>query len=80
VLDVGEGDFLDGAGAGLLADRVAAHAVGHDEQVPDALPVTAVRGGLDGVGVLVVAPLHPDVRQAEVFDLFEEGHGYPSAP
>ena len=77
VLDVGERDFLDGLGAGLLADRVPAHPVGHDEQVADPLPVVLVRGLLDGERVLVVDSLHADVGDAAVLDLFEEGHGEP---
>src|SRR5206468_5997739 len=51
----------------------------HDEEMPDPLPVPPVRGFLDRERILVVAALDPDVGQAEVFDLFEEGHGSYSA-
>ena len=77
VLQVEEGDVADGLGAGLLADRVAAHAVGDDEHVPVRREPGRVHRRAGGAGVLVVAPLDAHVGQGGVSDRFECRHEPP---
>ena len=69
VLEERQRDDADGLGAGLLADGVAAHAVGDEEDVAVGLKVRVVGGGLGDAGVLVVAALDADVGQASVADV-----------
>src|SRR5262245_48836902 len=67
-------NVLNGLGAGLLADRVAAHAVGHDEDVPAGLEPGGVYGGARGAGVLIVTPLHAHIGQGRIADRLECRH------
>src|SRR5262249_47998837 len=73
VLAVGVRDVADCLGAGLLADRVAAHAVGHQEEVAVLLEPLRLAGRDDRHVVLVMAAAHADVGTTGVFDLVEAG-------
>ena len=73
VLVIGVRDVADGFGAGLLADGVAAHAVGHQEQVAMGGEPLGVAGRVFRVGVLVVAAADADVAADGVLDLVKAG-------
>jgi len=65
-------NVADGFGTGLFANCMSAHAVRHQEEVPmlaEALGVVA--GGVDGVGVLIVAATQSYVGTAGVLDRVE---------
>jgi hypothetical protein len=68
------GNDGDGHLAGLLADRMASHAVGHKEEVAQVFPATLVGGHLDGEVVLVVTAAHADIRQTRRIDLVKPVH------
>ncbi len=73
-------DVRNGLGrllAGLLADRVGPHAVGHQEDMAGLLPLLLVAGQLHGQVVLVVAAADPHVGEAGVLDLVEADHPTP---
>ena len=74
VLEEGVRDDAGRLFAGLFADRVGAHAVGHEEQVAALPPLGVVGGELHGQVVLVVAAADAHVRQAGVLDLVEAIH------
>ena len=77
VLQIQEGDVANGLGAGFLADGVAAHAVGDDENVPVGPETRRIRRGLGGARVLIVAPLHPHIREGRVSDRLKCRHQGP---
>jgi hypothetical protein len=74
VLGIGERNLADRLGAGLLADSVATHAIGDQEDVSFLEPMIVVHRHLDGERVLVVCAADAHVGQAGVVDLFEQGH------
>src|SRR5262249_12339650 len=65
---------LDGLFAGLLGDRVSAHAVRDEEQVASTAPLLFIGGDLDRVVVLVMAAPDAYVSQAGMLDLIEANH------
>ena len=74
VLKKGVGDDAGGLLAGLLADRVGAHAVGDEEEVAALPPLVVVGGELHRQVVLVVAAADSHVRQTGVLNLIEAVH------
>ena len=81
VLVVGVGDDADGQLTGELAHRVAAHAVGDQENVPFFAPVFQVACQHHRVGVLVVASPHSDVGPAGMLNLVKANHAcFPRTP
>jgi hypothetical protein len=68
VFSVGVGDDADRKLAGEFADRVRAHAVGHQEDMTSSAPLLFIASQRDGVVVLIVAATDPHVAQARVLD------------
>jgi hypothetical protein len=66
--------ILDGLGAGLFTDGVAAHSVGHDKN----MPTCRIPGGIDrracGARILVMAPLDAHIGQGGVSDRLKYRH------
>ena len=54
--------------AGAFAGGVRPHPVGDHEEVPPVAPETFAGGRYFDVGVLIVRPLHPDVRDGGVIE------------
>ena len=69
-------DVVHGHLARQLADRVGAHAVGHQKDVSHRAPVRVVGGGHDDVGVLIVTPTNPHVGVACVLNFVESNHPF----
>ena len=74
MLEVGVRNDAGRLFAGLLADGVGAHAVGHEEQMAALPPLGVVGGELHGLVVLVVAAADAHVGQAGILDLVEAIH------
>jgi hypothetical protein len=74
VLVIRVGDDVHGQLGGQFADRVAAHAVGHNEDVSLAPPLRFLVGQEDRTVVLVVGAADPHVRGTRVLDVVEASH------
>src|SRR4029077_6982948 len=71
---IGVGNCVGGDLAGQLAARVPAHAVGDQKKMPAALPLFAIGGDLNGVGILIVATAKPDVGESGIFNFLLPQH------
>ena len=74
VLGVDMRDDVDRLLAGLLADRVRAHAIGHEEDVAGAVPLLVAGRPLMGVVVLLVAAAQPHIAEDGIFDPLKGRH------
>ena len=74
VLVIGVRDDVDGQLAGQLADRVSAHAVGHEKYMTANLPLLFVAGEECGVRILVMTAPNAHIGQACVFNRIVTNH------
>src|SRR5579884_1146286 len=69
VLVVGVRDDVDGQLGRHFTDRMAAHAIRHEEDMPAVLPLLLIAGEQHSMRILLMAAAHADVSHARVFDL-----------
>ena len=70
------GDVIDSDLGGEFADRVAPHAVGNEEDVPDLLIMLFIGGGHHRMGILIVTAPNAHVGMACVVNLVESNHPF----
>jgi hypothetical protein len=72
---------VDGDLAGQFSDRMSAHSIGHDKQVPALLPSFLIGGQLHDARILIVLASETDISQGGIANLLFPQHAdFYSAP